>query len=306
MTIRCRTLLLDKPCPAMQALALLAPEDATAIAEGRVFVDRRRIRDACELLAAGQTVLWNAPRASASKSVARANLVIGRRHGLIAAAKPAAWSSEPDRTGTATSLRDQLARTLRCNELHVLTRLDVGVSGLVIAAMNASGRRHWTKVMATGGHRRYLAILAGRVPESGTWNSTVEETAGARPAITHFERIAQSCLGPGVSLGSCGSGSTVSLVSFRPETGRRHQLRLHSSRALAPIVGDRRYAGPSQFVDSDGRVTQLERIFLHAITTTIRLPDDTLWQPACPLDEDFRELWFRLGGTARDFPKEAV
>lgn len=50
----------------------------------------------------------------------------------------------------------------------------------------------------------------------------------------------------------------TSLVEFYPETGRTHQLRVHSKYLGAPIVGDQKYGGP-----------KAKRMMLHAKKLTI-------------------------------------
>jgi 23S rRNA-/tRNA-specific pseudouridylate synthase len=303
MPSRSRSLLLEHRCLAQQAMLALAPEDPTALAEGRIFVGKQRLRHADEQLDAGRVVTWYAPRALRDDDTKR--IVLECREGIVAAAKPAAWSSEPDRTGTSTSFREQLKKLLAVAECHILTRLDVGVSGLVIAATNSESRQHLARVMAAGGHRRYLGIAAGHLPDQGLWQGTVgaPNAARARSATTHFECIRRLKLENGASLGQNTLPEVVSLLTLRPETGHRHQLRIHSSRAGTPLVGDRRYGGPHRFIDAEGRVLELERIYLHAVCRTVPLPSGSLWQPQCPVPEEFREFWLQLGGSPQDFPE---
>src|SRR5512145_1232910 len=166
MSPRSRTLLLEAPCLAETALQRIAPEDPSALVEGRLFVERRRIHDARELLRAHQVVTWYATRGSPTSPEAIAELVLESREGIVAASKPASWSSEPDRTGRGTSLRDRLAETLHAREIHVATRLDVGVSGLVLLATNAESRRHLANVVGSEQcHRSYVAVVPGRLPD---------------------------------------------------------------------------------------------------------------------------------------------
>jgi 23S rRNA-/tRNA-specific pseudouridylate synthase len=308
MTTRCRTLMLSERCLAGDALVRLASEDPTAIADGRLFVDNRRVELASQPLEAGQLVTWNRARVAAQPPEAEIGLVLECREGIVAAVKPCGWSSEPDRTGNATSLREQLMRRLDVSELHITTRLDVGVSGLVLAATDQASRRHLANVMSSGTcHRHYLAFAGGELPERGTWQGAVLTDSKRKPrsAITHFERVAQSILPRDVSLGYRPKFDRVSVVVLRPDTGHRHQLRIHSSRAGAPLVGDRRYGGPDRYTDDAGRVHALNRIYLHAIGTSIPLPSGTLWSPACPIPEEFLALWLHMGGTPEPLWKMA-
>lgn len=292
---------LDTEHTAGEALRLLAPNDADAIVEGRLFVGKRRVRVDSEPLRSGDTVTLRTARVATI--LPTSELVIERREGLIAAAKPASWSSEPDRAGTVASLREQLVRQLGLDEVHVATRLDVGVSGLVLAAMNPAARRHLAALVGTKDcHRSYVAAVAGAPPDSGRWQGSVDTGPRGRSstAITHFETIARVKLAPGARFGDGTTHSEVSLLTLRPETGRRHQLRIHCSRAGHPLLGDRRYGGPTRFVDASGRVHSIERILLHAFATSVSLPSGAAWAPICPIPEDFGRLWLVLGGRRAD------
>lgn len=292
---------LDADHTAGEALQLLAPHDVGAIVEGRLFVGKRRVCGDSEQLRSGDTITLRAARVAIT--AANSELVIERREGLIAAAKPASWSSEPDRAGTVASLREHLALRLGLDEVHVATRLDVGVSGLVLAAMNPAARRHLANLVGTKEcHRSYLAAVAGAPPASGRWQGNVDTESRGKSmvAITHFETIARVKLDPGARFGDTATHSEIALLTLRPETGRRHQLRIHCSRAGYPLLGDRRYGGPTRFVDASGRVHSLDRILLHAFATRISLPSGAPWAPICPIPEDFARLWLVLGGRGAD------
>ncbi|HEY5955311.1 MAG TPA: RNA pseudouridine synthase, partial [Polyangiaceae bacterium] len=268
MTTRSRHFHIERARSAADALMEVAPDDPTAIRDGRLFVNGRRITAPELELQAGQVVTCYAARRSSATPEDTTQLLLDRRGGILAASKPTQWSSEPDRAGTTTSLRERLAQQLGVAELHVATRLDVGVSGLVLLASDEPSRIHLANAIAKGNcHRHYLGLVGARLPSRGTWRGAVEPSGQAtrnarqREAVTHFECKKQMELASrGVTVSQRVPIDVVSLVVFRPETGHRHQLRIHSSRAGAPIVGDRRYGGASRFVDSNGRVSSLERI----------------------------------------------
>jgi 23S rRNA-/tRNA-specific pseudouridylate synthase len=307
MTTRRKSLHLDTEKDAFEALARLCPDDRNAIADGRLFANGKRIRSERERLAADTEVTWYAPKGPAGAATADARpLLLEQREGIVALNKPAAWSSEPDTTGDSACLRSHLLEQLKLRELHIATRLDVGVSGLVLASTHAQSRRHLAKLMEEGTlHRSYLAIALGALPPSGRFEGSVEEQKRATPraAITDFECLAQATLPEGAKLGSLDGPTVVSLVYFRPKTGRRHQLRIHASRHGHPLIGDRRYGGPRRLVGSDGRVFECGRILLHAIDTELTLPSGAHWSIHCPVDEEVGRLWELLGGKNGDVPQ---
>lgn len=301
--VRRRNLIVDRDCSAGEALRELASDEPNAIEEGRLFLGKRRILLDGEPVQRGDLLTLQAARPVDTERHA-SKLLIARREGLVAAAKPAAWSTEPDRTGTLTSLREQLAKELGLIELHIGTRLDVGVSGLVLGAIRPAARRHLANLVGTTGcHRSYVAVVAGAAPDAGRWDSSVdaEPSRDPAPAITRFECVGRLSVDPGARVGDKTEYSALSLLVLRPETGRRHQLRIHCSRAGFPVMGDRRYGGPARFVDARGGVHRIERILLHAFSTSVVLPSGAPWNPTCAIPEDFERVWATLGGNRADF-----
>lgn len=325
MTSRRRSLLLDRPRRACDALRQLANNDDAAIREGRLFVERQRVTEEQQLLAAGHTVTLHAPRKNITPIAKRPGIatapsfepsptellenvprVLGRRDGLLAVYKPAAWSSEPDQTGVELCLSHYLSQQLKLRNLHVATRLDVGVSGLVLVATDVESRRHLALLVEQGKlHRVYLAIAFGKVPPQGQWKGSVESKPQdkQREAITNYECLAQVRLVDGIGLGGDPKNQAASLLRFSPQTGRRHQLRIHAARHGHPLFGDRRYGGPKQVVLTDGRVFPLSRILLQAIATELPLPNGETWSIHCPVDEEVGRFWKLLGGTDVDVTK---
>src|SRR5690606_23582584 len=77
----------------------------------------------------------------------------------------------------------------------------------------------------------------------------VVDKENGKDAKTHYKTLAFS-------------GRDVALLSLRPETGRMHQIRVHLSHILTPILGDKKYGGMAEesFMEDAAR----ERLWLHA------------------------------------------
>lgn len=162
-------------------------------------------------------------------------------------------------------------------------RLDTDTSGCLLLARNPKAQARFNKAFEerlVG--KTYLAILAGRPPGTeGTIELSLAKISSAekgwrmipakkgKPAISHWELVAE--LGPN------------SLIRFRPETGRTHQLRVHALKGLgAPLLGDPVYgAGP---------VAGAKRTMLHAESLTLTRPGKTPIEARAPLPADFRAL----------------
>jgi len=149
----------------------------------------------------------------------------------------------------------------------IVHRLDRETSGILVVAKTDEAHANLSAQFASHRtvDRRYHGIVWGR-PEraSGSVLTQVGRHPvhrkkmavlgkGGRKAVTHYRCI--ESFGP------------FSLVEFRLETGRTHQVRVHSASLSCPIVGDDVY-GRSRKVPlgkgpSGGTVT-LDRFFLHA------------------------------------------
>ena len=83
-------------------------------------------------------------------------------------------------------------------------------------------------------------------------------------AITHFEVISHF--------------NNFTLVSFKLETGRTHQIRVHSKYISHPILGDTLYGKPSELIDRQAlhacRVEFIHPIFKEPVSYTSSLPKD--------------------------------
>lgn len=130
-------------------------------------------------------------------------------------------------------LRDQLGQTV-----FPAHRLDRKTGGILLFSLTkemdqliqtAFGNQEISK--------KYLAILRGYAPESGTIDYDLTKDNGTvQNAITHY-RTLQHVEIP-FPQGKFDS-ARFSLIEAQPETGRFHQLRKHFAHLRHPIIGDR-------------------------------------------------------------------
>jgi 23S rRNA-/tRNA-specific pseudouridylate synthase len=271
--------------------------ERTAVDEGRVFIGPRRAERLDVVLSVGDEVSV-ASRVSVSEEVT----LLGEYRGIFAFVKPPGLPTVPDRRGS-TSLLQSAARALDSTpaELHVVTRLDTNVSGVVIVAHGEVATRQITALQRAGGlSRRYLGIaLRCPSPETGTWNEPIPGASrrarsrgrNSKPSETLYRVWAKAH----------GASRETTLVVFEPLTGRTHQIRIHSSKAGTPLLGDVAYGGPARVVVEDGTVLEIGRVALHASRVSIFSDESLLFSVEAPHSPDLVSLWRRLGGAPSDF-----
>lgn len=239
-----------------------------------------------------------APRATATAGVR----LLSTWRSLHAFYKPPALSSEPDRRGE-TSLLHEAARLLGVppEELHVATRLDAMVSGVVIVAGGRDGMRRAAELQETGGLLRRYAAIADGAPRtaSGVWDVPVGVGKGGKPAILGKDaRPSRTRYTAVESFAGERAAGVTSLFVFTPETGRTHQLRVHAAHAGVPLLGDVAHGGPRRLVRADGAVVTFARVFLHAFVTRVLDEGREEWRAVSECPADFVEAYTALGGDA--------
>ncbi len=163
----------------------------------------------------------------------------------------------------------------------IVHRLDKDTSGAIAIAKTDQAHQNLQAQFKTKTARRtYLGVVYGSPQqEQGTMAlpigrhlvdrkkmAVVPEDRGGRPAVTHWQ--VRERLG------------NYALVQFDLETGRTHQIRVHSAHLGYPIVGDPVYgAGRSVGVNLPGQALHAWKLqLLHpvtqvAIAVTADLPD---------------------------------
>ncbi len=272
----------------------------TALDEGRLFVNAERV-EVDRVVESGSVVEIFAARVEPE-----ALPILLERDGLVFIDKPPGVATEPDHAGSGASVLGRLAaaRGLPISALHALSRLDVGVSGVVTFATTESARRRIGELRAAGRFRRRYLALTIRAPEPGVgcWSAPIGRGArgrfevggrDARAAETAYETLASAA--PALLDGRTDERSRPALVRLTPTTGRTHQLRAHAAHAGVPLLGDPAYGGPRRLRLDGGRVLGLGRVFLHAERIELPLGTEAVCVRAS-LPRDFESAWLALGG----------
>lgn len=181
-------------------------------------------------------------------------------------------------------LRDQIGQ-----RVYPIHRLDRATSGVLILGKTADAAgRLGEQVMDKTVEKKYIAIVRGWVPETGTIDYALEDPdsgKGRLPAITHFVRLGTSEIDHPIGLRH--KTARFSLVEAQLETGRRHQIRKHFAHLNYPVIGDKRH-GDVKHNTYFREVFDLRRMFLHSLLLSFQHPFTN--QPttiSAPVDEVF-------------------
>ncbi len=272
-------------------------EGARAVVEGRVFVDDQRVADPGQVVRRGARV-----EIYAARDVEGEVQILAEQSGLVAVTKPALLATEPDKSGARVTLLSEAARLLGCaaRDLHALSRLDVGVSGVVLLARRRSAGSFQPP---RASRRRYVAI-AGAAPAAprGAWTSAIDHGGrGPRPAETRYAVVRKLEAAGFSAAGPPSTPLAPALLCLAPITGRSHQLRIHAQRAGAPLLGDRAHGGSQRLLAPDGGVLELARVALHALAVEVTPAAGPPFRACAPTPPELVQLWKQLGGDDHDF-----
>ena len=276
-------------------LPRLGEDAAEALEEGRVFVGKRRA-SATDLVRAGDEV-WMYPARPAPSEPPR---ILIERDGVVAVYKPANMATVADHRGSRDSLEAATLRMLeRKGTLVATSRLDVGVSGVVLFAADEASRGRLARAREQGRYLRHYVAVAERAPEpqQGLWTESIGRAkdprlrqVGGRSAVAAETAYVVAAVAP-----------KGALLAVEPRTGRTHQIRVHAAHAGCPLWGDRAYGGPTRFVASSGAVLGVERIALHAAWVEVPLAGNGNLHVEAPIPGDFQAIWTACGGDPSAF-----
>ncbi|MCL2402544.1 MAG: RluA family pseudouridine synthase [Oscillospiraceae bacterium] len=165
--------------------------------------------------------------------------------GLIAVNKPAGIIVHPSRAKNTGTLSNFVAGFLLKSgndpSCHSVNRLDRDTTGVTLFAKNSHMKARTAAALNDKSTvKEYTALVYGHFPDQGVIDLPIRRLAegdmfravlpDGQRAVTHYKILRVF------------SGAfTFSLVQFRLETGRTHQIRVHCLHLGHPVLGDRLY-----------------------------------------------------------------
>jgi 23S rRNA pseudouridine1911/1915/1917 synthase len=224
---------------------------------------------------------------------------------LLVVNKPAGLVCHPTRDGEMSSLVGRVRLYLGHGEGRLVNRLDRETSGVVLIAKRAAVAGELGRLIAStaGMRKQYWAVVHGHL---GPEELTVDAPLGRddKSAVAIKDRVRADGVPARTHLSVLHrfvrTGDPYTWLDVRPETGRKHQIRIHLAHIGHPVAGDKIYGRDERIylrfvagamTDDDRSVLKLENQVLHArrLSFTWRGRD---WQFDAEPDSDF-ETWIR-------------
>lgn len=159
-------------------------------------------------------------------------------------------------------------------------RLDFDTTGCLVYAKDIITHAALSKMIEEGTFsRKYIAITEGVFPnKKGKINASIGKdrhingkmivTKNGKNALTNYEVLETK--------------NNLSLIELKLETGRTHQIRVHMSHLLHPLLGDKLY----------GSKIEVNRVFLHSYKVEFIHPiTKQRVYVECPMPLDMKKVW---------------
>lgn len=215
-------------------------------------------------------------------------------NGLMAVEKPKGVLSHPNHKGLDKNALlpfpyDSKSESYITPEgpIYLLHRLDSATSGVILLSKNKSltdfikSQFKEDKIQKT----YYALVFQKPTQNEGIWKDQLLTThlngklrtkndPRGYPSITHFKQVQYF------------PKQGTSLLKLMPKTGRTHQLRVQCALHNLPIIGDKTYGDFER-----NRIFEKQfkgpRLFLHAFSISLKLPNGELFYAESPLPKEF-------------------
>ncbi len=252
-----------------------------AVRDGAVSVNERTATSAGQMLEAGDRISADLPEEGETSERLPVLLPVRTLHAdeaLLVVEKPAGVPLLPDAETGIQSVAEvlierepALAHVGGAQRAGIVTPMETEVSGLILVGRDeATYRRLKGEVNRGRVERRYIALVEGLLKGEGVIEAPIGNrrherrrlrvSRTGRAATTRYRALTTYRL----------LGRTYTLVELRPDSARRHQLRVHLAWYGTPIVGDRLYGSRRQELLDD-------RLFLHLGQMRFRHPQTGEW-----------------------------
>jgi 23S rRNA pseudouridine1911/1915/1917 synthase len=214
---------------------------------------------------------------------------------LLVINKPAGLVCHPTKGDERSSLVGRVRLHLvGAMPFHLVNRLDRETSGVVIVAKTETAARELRKIWeGRRAQKEYQAIVHGHVAaDRGTIDAPLGRDEASRVAIKDCVRLdgAASRTDFEVERRFTRTEGEFTSLKLLPETGRKHQIRIHLAHIGHPVVGDKLYGG-----DEDLYLALVEDRLTEEQRGRLLLPYHALHARSVTFEWRGKEMTFQAG-----------
>jgi 23S rRNA pseudouridine1911/1915/1917 synthase len=159
----------------------------------------------------------------------------------------------------------------------IVHRLDRATSGVMICAKTPEALSWLQKQFAQRKTKKtYEAVVVGHLKQS---EAVIDMPIERNPKKPQTFRVGSNGKSATTAYKVLSENDQYSLVELKPTTGRTHQLRVHLEQIGHPILGDTLYGA-----------NNADRLFLHAKSLELTLPNRQRQTFSVPTPKEFKEL----------------
>lgn len=168
--------------------------------------------------------------------------ILFRDEHIMVADKPHFLPVNPAGKYVNETLLNRLRKSTGINDIAAVNRLDRETAGIVLLSINKQSRDAYYNLFRKRlVHKTYKAVSTGRPDITGRWrieNRLVQGEPWFRMKCSDGDNNGVNAI-TGIILDKCENGFCY--FSLHPETGQKHQLRVHMALLGFPILNDRFY-----------------------------------------------------------------
>lgn len=245
------------------------------------------------------------------------NWIVSEDENLLIINKPGWLVCHPSKNGPMSSLVGVVREYTGADKLHLVARLDRETSGLIVFAKRPSvARKFQMAIQNRIVKKTYIALMEGEFAEPMHIDLPIaRRRSGGGPVIVKsevsYDRSSQDAVTDFMPLLS---RNEYTLCRVEPQTGRKHQIRVHAEHQKHRIVGDKIY-GPDEtlyiefiengWTDRLAAALPIQRQALHCYRYDFEFPDGTVSFIA-PLQADMLDFCRKYMGLTPRNIQEAL